>query len=84
MQEGRNLGQKIDVSDLYNLRMLVFLETEPQSNEYKQVSLSPEQYKKVSKDIVTKFVGRLDNKRDTCEVILSEEVYKLPDLPDMF
>ena len=36
------------LSDIFGLRMVVLLESEPQSNRYMQVSLSPEQFLELS------------------------------------
>mgnify|MGYP001581381100 CR=1 FL=1 len=68
--------------EIYSLRMLVFLEEEPQSNKYRQVILTPEQYNVVS-------VGISHNRRpiggdmDEVEEHLSSEVYTLPDLQEL-
>ena len=36
------------LSDIFGLRMVVLLESEPQSNRYMQVALSPEQFLELS------------------------------------
>ena len=36
---------KVDTHELYTIRTLIFLETEPQSNEYHQVMLDKETFK---------------------------------------
>lgn len=39
---------KIDLTGLYTLRLVLFMESGPQSNKYMQILLSPEQFKKMS------------------------------------
>lgn len=72
---------KIDTHELYTIRTLIFLETEPQSNEYHQVMLDQEIFKKV-----TEVMSTLVKEGDVQEVKLdlSEEIYKLPDLQDIY
>lgn len=68
----------IDPSDLYELRTLVFMETEPQSNQYRQLVLSPGEYA----DLTSRFgvVRKKRNGIEEIELTLSEETYDLPDL----
>ncbi len=75
----------IDPKELYIQRMLVFLETEPQSNKYHQVMLNAEQFKKVSDAIIvsTKPDASLKPGYDMAEIEMSEEEYTLPDLQDI-
>lgn len=72
---------KIDTHELYTIRTLIFLETKPQSNEYHQVMLDQETFKKV-----TEVMSTLVKEGDIQEVSLdlSEETYKLPDLQDIY
>ena len=72
---------KIDTHELYTIRTLIFLETEPQSNEYHQVMLDQETFKKV-----TEVMSTLVKEGEIQEVNLdlSEETYKLPDLKDIY
>lgn len=63
-------------------RLLVFLETNPQTNTYNQVILSPEQFKKVS-DATGEKTDNNQNLKEGFEMFkttLSEEKYILPDL----
>lgn len=62
--------------------MLVFLEVEPQSNKYRQVILTPEQFKKVSDASVHRTIERRGND-SLCEHILGDEIYTLPDLHEL-
>jgi hypothetical protein len=39
---------KIDTSDLYETRLILLLETYPQSNKYNRVVLSKEEFKNIS------------------------------------
>lgn len=72
---------KVDTHELYTVRTLIFLETEPQSNEYHQVMLDQETFKKI-----TEVMSTLVKDGDIQEVNLdlSEETYKLPDLKDIY
>lgn len=72
---------KVDTHELYTVRTLIFLETEPQSNEYHQVMLDQETFKKV-----TEVMSTLVKEGEIQEVNLdlSEETYKLPDLKDIY
>lgn len=64
--------------DIYCSRVLVFLETSPQSNKYKQFLFTEDEFKAVSSSI-----GTVKGKRgsvETVEVNLSDTDYPLPDL----
>ncbi len=68
-----------DESVLFEQRVLVFIESEPQSNKYYQVILNPEQFKAMSATLGKKV--SVDNEGlETYELQESEEVYTLPDL----
>lgn len=70
-----------DEIGLYEQRLLVFLETEPQSNEYNQVYLTKEQFKKVSDSICVPAPQEIVRKGiEIVKVEASEEIYFLPDL----
>lgn len=75
---------EIDTLNLYGLRTLLFIETEPQSNKYCQVILTDEQFKKVSDAIAECFTVRkgedIRNGFEEISMILSDEEYTLPDL----
>lgn len=73
---------KIDRINLYHQRLLIFLETEPQSNVYNQILVTPEQFKKVSDAICSIVVPKNGNDIETVSVETSEEIYKLPDLQE--
>lgn len=73
---------EIDISDLYVERLLVFLETAPQSNMYRQVVLTPEQFKKVSDAVVTVVEERNAEGMESVMINMSEQTYPLPDLKD--
>lgn len=75
------MKDEINYEDLYGLRVLVFMETEPQSNKYHQVLLSPEMFKSMSATLYQK-TGKVEG--DIEEVILKtgDEEYNLPDLPE--
>lgn len=63
-------------------RLLVFLETDAQSNKYNQVLLNGEQFKKVSDSIINSARTGEDLKpgMEEVELTTSEEEYDLPDL----
>jgi hypothetical protein len=67
---------------IHEQRLLVFLETDPQSGKFNQVLLNDEQFKKVSDAIITSKRTGEDLKKDMEEVKLetSVEEYVLPDL----
>lgn len=74
---------KIDLDDLYVTRLLVFLETAPQTNRYYQIVLDKDQFKGVSKAVGSVF-GEVKTADDKYEMRLnlSEESYALPDLKE--
>lgn len=70
------------MEELYEQRMLVFIENEPQSNEYEQLIFTQKQYKELT-DFISKLYGIEGITMDGLEVIdmkSSEETYILPDL----
>lgn len=75
------MDNSFDLTEIYCLRTLVFLETEPQSNKYNQVLLNSEMFKKMT-DIISKKIksGEIEER----EIKLSEEIYPLPDLPESY
>jgi hypothetical protein len=69
------------MSELYGLRLLVFIETGPQSNQYNQILLDKETFKRVSFAITPQIEGPEDTIVTTSfPVPCSKEVYTLPDL----
>ncbi len=72
----------MDLSQLYETRMLIFIETGPQTNKYKQVLVTGEQFKIVSDAISTISSTEQDLKEgmEARDVDLSDETYELPDL----
>lgn len=74
--------QKIDSHELWVTRLLVFLETSPQSDTYHQVILNPEQFKAVSDAIAEVLSTQGD--METINIELSAETYKLPDLQEIY
>lgn len=70
------------LDELYGTRLLCFLEEEPQSNNYRQVILNSEQFKNFSLSL-----GKVTDQNgndQTVEFQMSEEIYKLPDLPEIY
>lgn len=68
----------MNTSELYEQRMLVFIETSPQSNEYRQVHLNKEQFKKVSDDICVSVKPADRHGIEEVEIEESDETYFLP------
>lgn len=75
------MEQKLNEYDIYGTRLLLFVEIDPQSNTYRQVCLSAEEFKNVSLAF-GKVVSREGNKQEI-ELQMSEETYDLPDFPEM-
>lgn len=72
-----NLNEEL-MKEIYSLRMLVFIETSPQSNQYNQVLLDPKTFKKVSFAISA--AAKMSDEIQITPVPCSVEVYTLPDL----
>ena len=70
---------ELEHSDIYGLRVLVFMETEPQSNKYTQVLLTPKMYKEMTATICRP-TGKKDGNIEEMKIDGSEEEYTLPDL----
>lgn len=65
-------------STIFENRMLIFLEIEPQSNKYNQIYLNKEEYKEI-----TSHIGVLTGKDGLLDIVKIEssvEEYALPDL----
>lgn len=77
----KRLMNNMNIQELYIIRTLIFLETEPQSNEYHQVMLDQETFKKVT-EVMSTLVK--DGEVQEVNLDLSEETYKLPDLQDIY
>ena len=71
-------------SEVYSTRLLVFIETHPQTNEYHQVFLDKKQFKKVSDAIIIS-VKRVEGLSydEEVELFWSTESYPLPDLKEI-
>lgn len=67
--------------EIYSTRMLIFIEDEPQSNQYHQLILTEDEFKKTAMTI-----GRVvkTGEVETVELQESEELYTLPDLPEIY
>ena len=80
-QEKETLG--LNPLELYSTRLLVFVETAPQSNKYHQVHMDSEEFKKCSIS-----VGDIVEKKDhngiqTIALRMSVDSYDLPDLKEI-
>lgn len=74
--------EKIDIADLNNKRLLVFIEDEDKPNEYHQVIFNQEHFKKVSDAVVGDSPRNTEGMREgheQIELLQSEKTYKLPD-----
>lgn len=69
-------------TQIFEQRVLIFMETAPQSNKYNQVYLTPEQFKKVSDTIcsIVKTDVELRDGIEAVSIVTSQEEYTLPDL----
>lgn len=72
----------MDYSDIYGLRTLVFIESEPQSNKYHQVFLTQKQYYELTR-LISKGINKLDGNIEETEIEVSDTEYNLPDLQDV-
>lgn len=70
---------KSDIFEHFNYdRLLVFLETGPQTNKYQQVMFNPEEFNRVSQSIGE--VTAINGDKQDVAIKLSDAVYNLPDL----
>lgn len=73
-----------DTSALYETRLIILIETNPQSNVYRQLILDPKQFKRVSHCLFDQFSDKklnvlvdLREGQDVFEVKLSNDTYGL-------
>ena len=75
--------ESIDTTELYACRLVVLLETEPQSNVYNQVELTQDKFNTIFETV-------FDCDSDTVEIgesrtiLLQEEDIKLPDMKEIY
>jgi len=74
---------KLDTGDFYSTRVLVFMETSPQSNKYNQLFLNAEEFKRMSLTLGTETGEKDTNGNDIVKLNHSEEEYTLPDLKEI-
>lgn len=77
----------LDLDSLYSVRMLIFIETSPQSNKYQQVMLTDTQYGSVSRAVHDQFQKDPNHKCmnpecDGIALLISDKVIPLPDLKE--
>lgn len=76
------MEEKISIEDeVFSLRLLMFIEQEPQSNTYRQVILNSDQLKKI-----TYIISNIVEKNGDEEIVdykASKETYTLPDLQEI-
>lgn len=73
--------KSFDPATLYEKRLLLFLETEPQSNVYNQVLVNSEQLNRISDNIGVVEKSPEKNELYVFNIDLSRKAYLLPDLP---
>lgn len=74
--------EELNYTDLYGLRVLVFMEIEPQSNKYCQVLLSPQMYKNMTATLAHKTGNKLSDGMDEMTIKAGEKEYELDDIPE--
>lgn len=75
-----NIPRKIELGDLYGIRLLIFLEVSPQSNKYHQLYFTQEQFKEISLKVGDVIAPKDERHIETVKLEVSEDVYDLPDL----
>ncbi len=73
----------INTNELYSTRVLIFIETKPQSNIYKQLLLTKEEFKNITSNIGKVVKEKDKNGVEIIELNESRETYKLPDLQEI-
>ena len=74
------MSQELDYTEFYGLRVLVFMETAPQSNKYHQILLTPKMYKEMTATICRPTGKMVREGVEEQSIQTSEEEYALPDL----
>lgn len=75
---------QVNPTELYSQRVLIFMETEPQSNTYRQVILDAKKFKAMSDTISVETGRKLAENINEIEIELSDEEYVLPDLKEIY
>ena len=73
--------KQVDKYTMYGTRLIILMEHEPQSNKYRQVILDSERFKEVS-DAVCGGTVPEGLEEEEVEIIMSKDVYELPDLEE--
>jgi hypothetical protein len=76
--------ESIDTTELYACRLIVLLETEPQSNVYNQVELDIDKYNSIFGTVFNCSGEAVDVEIDDVNVTLREEIIKLPDIKEHY
>lgn len=75
----------IDVSSLFEQRLLIFLEDSPQSNKYHQVVFTQPQFKAMSDTMAIVFGGKPDgDEMEEININMSMTTHTLPDLQSYY
>lgn len=82
------MDTKLDIGALYNTRMLIYLESEPQSNKYFRIMLDAKQYAEVTKAVYEQFPKDPEHACDnpSCAgvtLLISDETIPLPDVSEI-
>ena len=85
MKEDAN-GKYFDPNDLYHVRVLVFMESAPFSNEYLQVMLNEDQFKTLSNTLGSLYKKEMQMPDGTHRSVVRTGMttHKLPDLPEAY
>jgi len=76
--------ESIDTTELYACRLIVLLETEPQSNVYNQVELDIDKYNSIFATVFNCSGEAVDVEIDDVNVTLREDEIKLPDIKEYY
>ena len=76
--------ESIDTTELYACRLIVLLETEPQSNVYNQVELDIDKYNTIFGTVFDCPTDPVNVEIDETKVKLREEEIKLPDIKEYY
>lgn len=82
------MDKQLNIKDLYNLRLFLFLESEPQSNKYCQILLDKKQYDVVCDALFSQFPPDPNHKcmNPDCDgrsILTGHREISLPDVTDI-
>lgn len=71
----------IPLADLYEQRVLLFVETASFTNKYRQIYLTEDQYSKMTEYLMSIFPKEQKGDKIVIKTTESNEIYDLPDVP---